>query len=181
MRNRSRNCSNLQEIISSRFVDKWEESGELRSRLVSRGTDPTSTLCCYTLRSWRRNWHKTWKWQWRTFLELFFILCWRNISLSRRQLSTINQVLCGRSRDTCTEKSVRHGGGKITWRKRCWNWVSSAWSLNQLSREEGSDTQRHDHCGCACGRSPECWEAKTSRQLLCANGEDVETQASGVH
>ena len=26
-----------QEIISSRFVDKWEESGELRSRLVSRG------------------------------------------------------------------------------------------------------------------------------------------------
>ena len=25
-----------QEIISSRFVDKWEESGELRSRLVSR-------------------------------------------------------------------------------------------------------------------------------------------------
>ena len=46
----SRNCSNLkrtkrfpqaeaegQEIISSRFVDKWEESGELRSRLMSRG------------------------------------------------------------------------------------------------------------------------------------------------
>ena len=28
-----------QEIISSRFVDKWEESGELRSRF---------TLCCYT-------------------------------------------------------------------------------------------------------------------------------------
>ena len=26
-----------QEIIISRFVDKWEESGELRSRLVSRG------------------------------------------------------------------------------------------------------------------------------------------------
>ena len=36
-----------QEIISSRFVDKWEESGELRSRLVSRGyessqVDPAS-------------------------------------------------------------------------------------------------------------------------------------------
>ena len=36
-----------QEIISSRFVDKWEESGELISRLVSRGyesnqTDPAS-------------------------------------------------------------------------------------------------------------------------------------------
>ena len=36
-----------QEIISSRFVDKWEESGELRSRLVSRGyesnqADPAS-------------------------------------------------------------------------------------------------------------------------------------------
>ena len=38
-----------QEIISSRFVDKWEESGELRSRLVSRGyessyTDPASLV-----------------------------------------------------------------------------------------------------------------------------------------
>ena len=36
-----------QEIITSRFVDKWEESGELRSRLVSRGyesshADPAS-------------------------------------------------------------------------------------------------------------------------------------------
>ena len=36
-----------QEIISSRFVDKWGESGELRSRLVSRGyesshADPAS-------------------------------------------------------------------------------------------------------------------------------------------
>ena len=36
-----------QEIISSRFVDKWEDSGELRSRLVSRGyesrhADPAS-------------------------------------------------------------------------------------------------------------------------------------------
>ena len=36
-----------QEIISSRFVDKWEASGELRSRLVSRGygssqVDPAS-------------------------------------------------------------------------------------------------------------------------------------------
>ena len=30
-----------QEIISSRFVDKWEESGELRSRLVSRGYEST--------------------------------------------------------------------------------------------------------------------------------------------
>ena len=28
-----------QEIISSRFVDKWEASGELRSRLVSRGNE----------------------------------------------------------------------------------------------------------------------------------------------
>ena len=47
--------------------------------------------------------------------------CWRNISLSRRQLITVNQVLCGRSRDTCTVTSMRHGGGKITLRKRCWN------------------------------------------------------------
>ena len=36
-----------QEIISSRFVGKWDESGELRSRLASRGyesshTDPAS-------------------------------------------------------------------------------------------------------------------------------------------
>ena len=59
-RNRSRNCSNLKrtkrshwlrlrdkKIISSRFVGGWEECGELRSRLVSRGyesshTDPAS-------------------------------------------------------------------------------------------------------------------------------------------
>ena len=39
-------------IISSRFVDKWEENGELRSRLVSRGyesghADPAS-LCAAT-------------------------------------------------------------------------------------------------------------------------------------
>ena len=32
-----------QEIISSRFVDKWEESGELRSRLVSRGYESSHT------------------------------------------------------------------------------------------------------------------------------------------
>ena len=60
MKRRSRNCSNSetyeevphaeaegQEIISSRFVHKWEESGETRSRLVSRGyessqADPAS-------------------------------------------------------------------------------------------------------------------------------------------
>ena len=36
-------------------------------------------------------------------------------------------------------------------------------------------------CGCACGRSPECWEAKTFRQLLCATGEIVETPACEVH
>ena len=29
-----------------------------------------------------------------------------------------------------------------------------------------SSTQGHDNCGCACGRSPECWEAITSRQLF---------------
>ena len=41
--------TDLQEIISSRFVDKWEESGELRSRLVSRScesshADPASLV-----------------------------------------------------------------------------------------------------------------------------------------
>ena len=86
-----------QEIISSRFVDKCEESGALRFRLVSRGyessqADPASLLAA-TPRSWRRelrscwDWHRTWKWQWRTFLELFFLRWWKNISLSHRQLS----------------------------------------------------------------------------------------------
>ena len=38
-----------QEIISSQFVDKWEESGELRSRLVSlESRGPGFTLCCNT-------------------------------------------------------------------------------------------------------------------------------------
>ena len=72
-----------QEIISSRFVDKWEESGELRSRLVSRGYESSRVRrtrlhsLLLHLRSWRRelrwcwDWHRTWKWQWRTFLELF--------------------------------------------------------------------------------------------------------------
>ena len=100
-----------QEIISSRFVDKREESGELRFRQVSQGyessdTDPASlfTATPSVVRELRVcwDWHRTWKWQWRTFLELFFKRCWRNISLSRRQLSTVNQVLCGRSSDTCT-------------------------------------------------------------------------------
>ena len=125
-----------QEIISSQFVDKWEENGELRSRLgVTRILLHSSLL---HLRLWRRelrlcwDWHRTWKWQRRTFLELFFMRCWRNISSSRRQLSTVNQVLCGRSRDTCTVTSVRHGGGNITLRKRCGNWVLSAGSPNQV-------------------------------------------------
>ena len=30
-------------------------------------------------------------------------------------------------------------------------------------------------------RSPECWEAKASQQLLCATGENVETQVCRVH
>ena len=35
-------------------------------------------------------------------------------------------------------------------------------------------THRNDKCGCECGRSPQCWETKTSRQLLCATGENGE-------
>ena len=53
--------------------------------------------------------------------------------------------------------------------------------LGWLLREEMSLTKGHDHCGCACGRSLECWEAKTSRQLLCATRDNVETQTCGVH
>ena len=47
--------------------------------------------------------------------------------------------------------------------------------------KKGVSYKGHDHCGCACGRSLECWEAITSRQLLCATGENVETQACRVH
>ena len=56
--------------------------------------------------------------------------CWRNISLSRRQLSTVNQVLCGRERDTCMVTSVRHGGGKITFEKTIMELASTAWRPN---------------------------------------------------
>ena len=72
-----------QEIISSRFVDEWEESGELRSRLVSGGyessqVDPTSlfaatpsvTCAGVGIGAGRGNG------PWRTFLELFFMRCW---------------------------------------------------------------------------------------------------------
>ena len=42
-----------QEIVSSQFVDKWEASGELRGRLVSRGYEANLvscfTLCCHTV------------------------------------------------------------------------------------------------------------------------------------
>ena len=61
MRKRSRSCKSsthskrfLQDeaegdIISSRFVDKWDTSGELRSRLVSRGYEARSDRSCFTL------------------------------------------------------------------------------------------------------------------------------------
>ena len=95
-----------QEIISSRFVDKWEESGELRSRLVSRRyesshVDPASLFAASPSVV-------------ATRIALVLGLAQdvemavadtsgallhavlENISLSRRQLSTGNQVLCGR-------------------------------------------------------------------------------------
>ena len=42
---------------------------------------------------------------------------------------------------------MRHGVGRITLRKRCWNWVSSAWSPNQVAlwRCVGCDIVQADH------------------------------------
>ena len=89
-----------QGIFGSRFVDKREESGELRSRLVSRGyessqADPATRIALVLGMA--------------QDLEMavadisggkhFFMRYWTNISLSHRQLSTGNQVLCGRQRD----------------------------------------------------------------------------------
>ena len=46
----------------------------------------------------------------------------------------------------------------------------------RLFREEGGNAEGLDHCGCACGRSLECREARESRQLLCATGRDVRVE-----
>ena len=61
-----------QEIISSRFVDKWEESGELRSRLVREVTSQVKWTRLHSslrhLRSQRREVH--WCWDQHKVLEL---------------------------------------------------------------------------------------------------------------
>ena len=84
-----------QEIMSSRFVDKWEENGELRSRLVSRGnesshTDPASLFAAAPSAVATRIGLVLGLAQdvemAVTFLELFFMRCLRNISSSRRHL-----------------------------------------------------------------------------------------------
>ena len=94
------------EISCSRFVDKWEESGELRSRLVSRGYE-SSHADLASLFAATPSVVAT-----RIALVLglaqdvdmagagisgaFLHAVLENISLSHRQLSTGNQVLCGR-------------------------------------------------------------------------------------
>ena len=78
------------DIISSRFVDKWDTSGELRSRLVSRGYEGVRSILLHSLLQHRRSrqqelhccwdWRMTWIWPWRTFLEPFFMQLWNSRS-----------------------------------------------------------------------------------------------------
>ena len=118
-----------EEIISSRSVDKRDESGELRSRLVSRGyesshADPASLFAATPSVV-------------ATRIALVLGLA-QDAEMAVADISGafLHAVLEKRFFVTVTSVSL----GVRTW----------------LFREEGSDTQRHDHCGRACGRSPEC-------------------------
>ena len=103
-----------QEIISSRFVDKWEESGELRSRLVSRGYESSYT----DLASLSDATPSVVATRIALVLGLAQDVAMAMADISGAFLHAVS--------------SLRHGGGKITLRKRCWNWVFSTWSPNQV-------------------------------------------------
>ena len=92
--------------MSSRFVDKWEESGELRSRQVSRGyesseVDPTSLFAATpsvvaTIIALVLGLAQDVEMAVADISGAFLHAVLKHISLSRQQLSTGSQVLCGR-------------------------------------------------------------------------------------
>ena len=119
--------------MCSRFVDKLEESGELRSRLVSRGyessqADPTSLFAATPSVV-------------ATRIALVLGLA-QDVEMAVADISGafLHAVLEQHffvtppveyrveDKDTCTVTS-----GRITWRKRCWNWASNAWSPNRVA------------------------------------------------
>ena len=169
-----------QEIISSRFVDKWEESGEKRSRLVSRGyessqADPASLFAATPSVVATRNCARVEIGTGRgngsgahisgaflhALLEKHFFVTPPAEYRKPGVVWKIKRHLYGDKRaprewqDHFEKTMLELGFERLESQPGCFG-------------EEGSLTQGHDHCGCACGPSPECWEAKTSRQLLCA-------------
>ena len=122
-----------QEIMSSRFVCKLEENGELRSRLVSRGyessqADPASLFAATPSVV-------------ATRIALVLGLA-QDVEMAVADISGafLHAVLEQHffvtppveyrveDKDTCTVTS-----GRIPWRKRCWNWASNAWSPNWVA------------------------------------------------
>ena len=159
-----RNCSNVTHTKGShklrlRDRESWVHGSSTKGRVRSTGISlgvawlrvepggPGFTLRCYTFGHSDENCarvHKTWKWPWQTFLQLFFMRCWRNISLSHRQLSTGNQVLWEGEKMLVRRQNVRHWVGKITSRKRCWMWDLNVGSPSQVasrSRESRPKTR----------------------------------------
>ena len=129
-----------QEIISSRrFVDKWEESGELRSHLVSRGYESSHADPAYTFGRTDENCGRVGIGKGRGngsgghFWS--FSSCGVGNTFLCRATSWVPETRCcvEDKRDTCAVTSVRNGVGRITSRKRCWNWVSSVRSPNQVA------------------------------------------------
>ena len=178
-----------QEVISSRFVDKWEGSGELRSGLASRGyesnqADPASLFAATPSVV-------------ATRIALVLGLA-QDAELAVADISGafLHAVLEKHFFVTPPPEYRKPG---VVWKISRYMYgdkrAPPGWQdhfektmlelgLERLESEPGCFVKKgvshKDHCGCACGRSPECWEAKTSRQLLSPIGEDVETQACRV-
>ena len=131
------------EINSSRFVDKWEESGELRSRLVLRGyessqVDPASLFAATpsvvaTRIALVLGLAQDVEMEMADISGAFLLEALEKHFFITPPVEYRKPGVVWKKKDTCTETSVRHGGGKIISRKRCWNWASDAWSPNQIA------------------------------------------------
>ena len=181
-----------QEIISSRFVDKWEESGELRSRLVSRGyesshADPASLFVSTPSVV-------------ATRIALVLGLA-QDVEMAVADISGafLHAVL---EKHFFVTPPVEHRKLGVVWKitrylygdKRAPRGWQDHFEKTMLELgferfesepgcfvKNGVTHTRTRPLWLCSGRSLECWEAKTSRQLLCATGDNVETQACRVH
>ena len=164
-----------------RFVDKWEETGELRSRLCARDYeasqgDPVSLFAATPSVT-------------ATRIPLVLGLA-QDVDMAVADISEVFLQRCA------GQVVLRQAASRVPKAKNCLEGKElSVWG--QACTEEmarplpGNDAEvcfvkkvGHakglDHCGCACGRSLECREARESRQLLRAVSRDVEAQACRV-